>query len=197
MSSKSNNGFSLFKVVWLGILIILLVLSLLVTVGVIALKIGNTLPEGTDILFLVPKNPSYGTSDDQTEWTTDTKIDIFRSEYVNGEAQTTVLSQTGDDIIAPGTVSQYSFCVYNDGNMALACRLNFSFFLLIDDVIKEASAFPLLLRMKKSDGTYVLGSETEYVPLTDGVLTSYESVLGASSYEEYFLELNWAFEGKD
>ena len=79
MSSKSNNGFSLFKVVWLGILIILLVLSLLVTVGVIALKIGNTLPEGTDILFLVPKNPSYGTSDDQPEWTTDKKIDICRS----------------------------------------------------------------------------------------------------------------------
>ena len=170
---------------------------LFVTIGVLALRIGNTLPEGTDIYFITPKNPDFDINDSENAWQTNQKVSIFRSSYENGKNVTTVLSQNGDDIIAPGTVSIYKFCMYNNGNVAIAYDLDFSFDLKIDGKAANAKAFPLQIRMTRTDGKYVVGSETKWVSLDAGKLGGYEGIVGASSYEQFTLELMWAFEGND
>ena len=92
---------------------------LFVTIGVVALRIGNSLPDGTDIYFITPKHPDFDINDSENAWQTNQKVSIFSSSYENGQNVTTVLSQNGDDIIAPGTVSIYKFCMYNNGNVAM------------------------------------------------------------------------------
>ena len=109
----------------------------------------------------------------------------------------TVLSQNGDNIIAPGTVSVYRFCMYNQGNMAVEYDLGFTFQLTIDDKAANAQSFPLQIRMTRTDGEYVLGGADEWLSLAAGKLGEYKGVVGASSYEEFTLELMWAFEGND
>lgn len=182
---------------WTVIVVLLTIILSLLTVGIVALRIGNSLPEGVDIIFIVPKNPDFHVEDKDGIWEKQTQVDIFSSEYVNGENQTTVLSQNGDDIIAPGTVSTYKFCMYNDGNMAIAYDLGFSFTLTIDGVEKNASSFPLSLRMTRTNGKYVMGNEDKWVNLDAGKVGEYDGILGASSYEQFTLEIMWAFEGND
>ena len=170
---------------------------LLLTIGIVALRITNTLPEGVDIHLMVPKNPSVSVGDEEGSWQNSTKVSIFSSSYENGENNMTVLSQNGDNIIAPGTVSVYRFCMYNQGNMAVEYDLGFTFQLTIDDKAANAQSFPLQIRMTRTDGKYVLGGADEWLSLAAGKLGEYKGVVGASSYEEFTLELMWAFEGND
>ena len=149
---KDDGG---LKALWTVLIALLTAALLLITVGVVALRIGNTLPERTDIFFIVPKNPEFNVGDAEGKWEVDKQVDIFSSSYQNGENVTTVFSQAGDDIIAPGTVSTYSFCMYNDGNMAIAYDLNFSFILKIDGVQTNAEVFPLSIRVTRTDGRHL------------------------------------------
>ncbi len=186
----------IIKPVWLALLLIAFVCMILLSLGVLALKIGNFLPENTDVIFLVPKDPSFETGDRKGVWETQTRVDIFSSSYVNGENQTTVLSQNGDNLIAPGTRLAYRFCAYNDGNMAMAYELVFSFSLSLGGS-PSAAAFPLLIRLSRANGEYLAGNEESFLPLPSKAQWGYEGILGASSYEEFTLEIEWAFEGHD
>ena len=190
----SNNG---LKALWTGLVTLAVIALLFITIGVVALRIGNSLPEGVDIILIVPKTPQFDVGDEKGSWETNTQVDIFSSSYQNGENVTTVLSQTGEDIIAPGTVSTYSFCMYNSGNMAMAYDLDFSFVLKINNVTANAEAFPLAIRMTRTDGAYVVGGSDKWVNLTAGVIDTYKGIVGASSYEQFNLEIMWAFEGND
>lgn len=194
-SSRSQDGGII--AILTAALALALVAMMFITVGVVALRIGNSLPEGVDIYFIVPKTPQFQVSDEAGAWETDNQVSIFSSSYQNGENVTTVLSQTGEDIIAPGTVSTYAFCMYNDGNVAISYELSFSFDLKIDGVSANAQAFPLAIRMTRTDGSYVVGDSDKWVELKAGVMDTYKGVVGASSYEQFNLELMWAFEGND
>ena len=196
MKKEREKKSLVIKPVWLAFLLIALVCMILLSLGVLALKIGNFLPENTDVIFLVPKEPSFETGDQEGVWETQTRVDIFSSSYVNGENQTTVLSQNGDTLIAPGTRSTYRFCAYNDGNMAMAYELGFSFSLSIGGAA-SAAAFPLSIRLSRTDGEYLAGDENCFLPLTSKAEWAYEGILGASSYEEFTLEIEWAFEGHE
>ena len=56
-----------------GVLSVLTVL----TAAVVALRLGDFLPEDWDVVFLVPKDPSFEVSDGDDVWTTNTTIDMF------------------------------------------------------------------------------------------------------------------------
>ena len=58
----------------------------------------TTVPQATQ----PPKNPGFEASDDNTVWSTNTQVEIFRVSYVNGEQVITVNSGNGDKVIAPG-----------------------------------------------------------------------------------------------
>ena len=64
--------------------------------------------EPADTVILSPADtqlarPGFEVSDEQTVWTTNTQVEIFRSYYENGEHIITVKSDDGDKLIAPGT----------------------------------------------------------------------------------------------
>lgn len=168
---------------------------LLMTLGIIALRVGNTLPEGTDILFIVGKNPSVEFEDSGGKWQAGRNTDIFRSEYVNGEGKSTVVSQDGTKVIAPGVKTSYKFTMQNSGNMAVVYQTDLKFELKIGDEVQTDYTFPLKVQLLNDRGEYVIGDENEFVNVQDAVLYGYPGLLGAYSYETFEFVLNWEFEG--
>ena len=49
--------------VWIMLMVNIVFVLLLMTLGILALRIGNSLPRGTDILFIVGKNPQVDVED--------------------------------------------------------------------------------------------------------------------------------------
>ena len=168
---------------------------LLMTLGILALRIGNTLPEGTDIVFIVGKNPSVDFEDEGGKWLSGRNTDIFHAEYKNGEGKSTVVSQDGTKLIAPGVQTSYKFTMQNTGNMAVTYQTDLKFTLKIGDVVQENYYFPLKVKLLNDRGEYVIGDETEWVDVQDATLYSYPGLLGANSYENFEFLLNWEFEG--
>ncbi len=181
--------------VWIMLLVNIILFLLLILLGIIALKVGNYLPEGTDIIFIVGKNPSVEVSDEEGKWLSGKNVNIFKANYVNGEGETTVVSQDGTKLIAPGTQSTYKFTMYNNGNMAVVYETDLDFILKIGDEIQSEGVFPLKARLSTENGYYLIGDETEWVNVADAILSKHVSVLGSRSYETFVLELLWEFGG--
>ena len=181
--------------VWIMLMVNIVFVLLLMTLGILALRIGNSLPEGTDILFIVGKNPQVEFEDSGGKWQAGRDTDIFRAEYENGEGKTTVVSQDGTKVIAPGVTTTYKFTMQNTGNMAVSYQTDLRFILKIGDKVQEDYFFPLKVRLLNDRGEYVIGDEDRWVNVQDAVLWSYPGLLGANSYETFELQLTWEFEG--
>ena len=169
---------------------------LLVTLGVLALKVNNVLPEDQDIFFVVGKNPSFELTDGEgKQWKNETNVNIFKSNYANGDGKATIISQDGDKVIAPGSTSSYKFAMYNNGNMAVMYETDVDFSLIIKGMENDEIVFPLKVRLYTDSGKYIVGSETEWANINDIEIDAYLSQLGASSYESFTLEVKWDYEG--
>ena len=177
------------------LLVNIILFLLFMLLGIIALKVGNYLPEDTDIIFIVGKDPSVEVGDEEGIWESGKEVTIFKANYVNGEGETTVVSQDGTKLIAPGTQSTYKFTMYNNGNMAVVYETDLDFELKIGDKIQNEGVFPLKARLSTENGYYLIGDETEWVNVADATLSKHVSVLGARSYETFVLELLWEFDG--
>lgn len=185
--------------IWTLVAFLMFLALSVASIGVVALKITNTLPEGVDAYFIAQKEPSYATQDGETkaEWSEKQTVSIFQSSYKNGNNETTVLSQDGENVIAPGTVSTYDFCICNDGNMAIAYELDFAFLFSVNGEETSAGVFPLTIRVQRKNAEYVLGGENEWKTITSESMGKVKGTLGVNSYEHFVLELQWAFEGND
>ncbi len=181
--------------VWIMLMVNIVFVLLLMTLGILALRIGNTLPEGTDIVFIVGKNPSVDFEDEDGKWLAGRNTNIFHAEYKNGEGKSTVVSQDGTKLIAPGVQTSYKFTMQNTGNMAVVYQTDLSFTLKIGDEVQENYYFPLKVKLLNDRGEYVIGDETEWVDVQDAILYSYPGLLGANSYENFEFLFNWEFEG--
>ena len=64
--------------VWIMLMVTIITIVVLLTIGIISLRVGNYLPEGTDILFIVGKNPEVvaGEAPDQA-WEAGKEVNIF------------------------------------------------------------------------------------------------------------------------
>ena len=114
--------------VWIMLMVNIVFVLVLMTLGIFALRIGNTLPEGTDILFIVAKNPSAEVEDESgIVWEKHTNVDIFKTSYKNGNGEFTVVSNNGDKVFAPGTATSYKFTAQNSGNMAVDYTIDLNF----------------------------------------------------------------------
>ena len=184
--------------IWIMLLVNIVFILILMTVGIVALRVGNYLPEGTDILFLVGKSPSVDVGESQDKvWESGKNVSIFKTSYENGKGAVTVASQNGDSLIAPGVETIYKFTMYNSGNMAIVYETDLDFNLRIGDKDQKNYTFPLLVRLCTQDGEYLIGNETEWVNVENAVLSQHISTLGANSYETFELHLMWQFEGGD
>lgn len=171
---------------------------LLMTLGIIALRVGNYLPENTDILFIVGKNPSVEVGDDtKKSWESGQEVAIFQTSYENEEGITTIVSQDGSALIAPGTEMSYQFSMYNNGNMAVWYETDIDFILKIGGAKQTEYYFPLDVRLVSQSGQYLIGDENEWVSVQNATLSQHIGQLGSSSYETFTLELRWLFSGSD
>ena len=189
--NESKNEKSKFVVrTLLIILIILFLLSLLVLI----IRIGNFLPNGTDILFIEPKDPEFVMEDDKQVWDGETEIEIFSISHTNGNGEVTVLSGTGDNIIAPGMEGYYKFSFKNVGNIAIDydCNITAAFEGKNIEFIEED--LPFEIRLKDYKGNYVIGNDNEWESVSKLVEYYDEQTVGKNCYVYYELEWRWPFE---
>ncbi len=194
--SSVAHGSGRKSAVWLMLMVNVVFILLLMTLAITAFRVGNYLPEGIDILFIVGKEPNMDTTDGNGNvWQSNEKIPLFSSEYVNGENRVTIASQNGDKVIAPGFESSYEFALYNNGNMAVVHETDLDFKLKVANSELENYTFPLKVRLYDTEGNYIIGSKTEWIPVEDASIAFHPGTLGATSYKKYTLELKWEFEG--
>lgn len=136
--------------------------------------------------------PGMEVTDEQTVWTTDTQVDIFRIHYENGEQEITVQSQDGSKVIAPGTENSYIFKLKNTGNVALDYTVE------LDAYCSPAEyAIPVIARLTRYDGVSVVGSNDAYGTIEQLDAAQDDASLGAGKYTYYTLEWCWPFEVDD
>ena len=150
--------------VWIMLMVNIVFLLMLMTLGIIALRVGNYLPE-TDIVFVVGKDTSVVVgSDDKAAWSGKEKLKIFSTSYKNDKGEVTVESSDSSNVIAPGTESVYEFTMYNNSNIAVFYEVDFDFFVEVGGIKQsenEEKSFPLELRMCTKTEEYVIGSKNE------------------------------------
>lgn len=181
--------------IYIMLMVNIVFILLLLTLGIVAIRVGNVLPEGTDILYIVGKNPSVETGDKDNIWEMNENINIFKTSYENGEGKTTIISQDGTKVIAPGVETIYSFTMYNTGNMAVVYNVDIDFELRIGKEKQTDYYFPLLVKLTTKTGEYLIGNEDEWINVDDATLNNHISELGAESYETFNLQLKWQFDG--
>lgn len=181
--------------VWIMFIVNMVFILLLMLLGIIALRVGNYLPEGTDILFIVGKNPSVEIGDSEHHsWESVKNVNIFQADYQNEEGTTTIISQDGTKVVAPGMETSYIFTMYNNGNMAVVYETDIDFNLKIGGIDQQEYTFPLAVRLLTESGDYLIGSSDEWINVNDAKISKHVSVLGANSYENFTLQLQWKFD---
>ena len=199
--TENNNkivtrGSSRKSAIWLMLMVNIVFILLLMTLAITAFKVGNYLPEGVDILFVVGKEPNMDVvGEDGRVWEAKNNINLFSSEYKNGENQVTIAAQNGDKVIAPGAISSYKFALYNNGNMAVVQETDLDFTLTVANEELLNYTFPLKVRLYDSEGNYIIGSKDEWIPVEQASIAFHPATLGATSYILYTLDLLWEFEG--
>ena len=145
----------------------------------------TTVPQATQ----PPKKPGFEASDDNTVWSTNTQVEIFRISYVNGEQVVTVNSNYGDKVIAPGTENSYTFKLKNTGNVALDYTVEVDAYFTPADI-----EIPITGRLNRYDGAWVIGGKDAYanVPVLDTAKD--HATLGVGKYTYYTLDWLWPFE---
>jgi hypothetical protein len=137
-------------------------------------------------------SPGFVAEDTKVKWSKSTDVDIFKTVYVNDKGEITVESSDGDKVIAPGTGSDYSFSLKNNGNISLDYTMTLDSVFQLSDV-----ELPLEVRLRKGDSEYVIGSENTWVK-PEKLSEVYETgTLDVNHYEEYTLEWQWPFTAED
>ena len=183
------------KLAWTcRILAVLLLFLVFISGSVLAIRLGDFLPNNVNIIFLIPKEPSSESSDPEMVWETDTNVNIFSAYYVNEEGVITVQSSSNDKVVAPGTSGYYRFDLKNTGNVAL----DFTCLVTTSVVINgaEFENLPIVMRLRDYKGNYLIGSADEWECFDKVSMDTHNMTLGKASYVYYELEWRWAFESE-
>ncbi|MBQ8403181.1 MAG: hypothetical protein IJX55_01995 [Clostridia bacterium] len=207
---KSNTDVYKKINIALGVLASVLALLTLITSWAVIMRVGDFLPNETDVILLIPKEPSLEVNDtDGVTWETSTDIEIFKARYTNEAGDVTVSTLGKDKLIAPGTQNEYKFYVRNNGNVALDFEVMFFATFTKNGVPLDMTLvdFPIEVRLSNQMGEYIVGGENRWVHISDmadttdfGIIENYtmdEGVVGKDSYYSYIFEWRWAFEGDD
>lgn len=137
--------------------------------------------------------------DENTVWSTMTKVNIFRKAYRGSKeagTQNELTVENGmeeDDrnLIAPGTENDYTFWVKNTGQVGLDYRLWF------EEHNTKGHELPLEVRVKCGEH-YLLGSKDAWESIDALDSLEHEGHLSVKHYAQYTLEWRWPFErGED
>ena len=185
-TKKQNNKLSLSIKILLIILIILVLLSL----GILLIRLGDLLPNNTDIFFIEPKEGDVEFSDEKEIWDLDTKIDIFSISKENEDGQIIVESSDGSKVIAPGMEGTYRFQINNKGNIAVDAKTQLDISFIVENL--EFENLPIEVKFSNYKGENLNGGGWIIVDKFNQCVD--ELVIGKNSYVYYQLDWRWAFE---
>jgi len=184
--NKSSNKLNLSIKILLIILIILVLLSL----GILLVRLGDFLPNNTDIFFIEPKEGNVEFSDDKEIWNLDTQIDIFSISKTNEKGELIVESQDGDKVIAPGMEGTYKFQIKNKGNIAVDTQVKLDISFIAENL--EYETLPIEVKFTNYRGENLTG--TDWISIADFTECIDELVVGKNSYIYYQIDWRWQFE---
>ena len=180
----------------IGIWVMVAVTSLLVvaTSLVIILRLANYLPNEMDMFVLEAHNPEVSLGDEDG-WDNNQSIEIFSAEYTD-KAGNVVVKNLVDDgaIMAPGVETSYQFYIKNTGNVALDYSVELDPKFMIGAEIADLENSPFEVRLYNQYGTYLIGSETEWVNVNKTKAVMDTGVVGKNSYYGYVFEWRWPYE---
>ena len=183
------------KLAWAcRILAVLLLFLVFISGSVLAIRLGDFLPDNMNIIFLIPKEPSSESSDPNVVWETDTNVNIFSAYYINGDGVITVQSSSDDKVVAPGTSGYYRFDLKNTGNVALDFTCLVTTSIVINGA--EFENLPIVIRLRDYKGNYLIGSADEWECFDKVSMDTHNMTIGKASYVYYELEWRWAFESE-
>ena len=137
-------------------------------------------------------NPGFEVRDENTVWTTETEVEIFRISYENGQQVVTVQSDDGDSVIAPGTENSYTFKLKNTGNV------NMKYTVEVDAYFTPADIpLPVLTRLCRYDAKWIVGSLEQWAEVSVLDKAEDSAVLKPGNYTYYTLDWQWPFEQGD
>ena len=148
----------------------------------------NMLPNGA----LLTAMPGFQTYDENTVWSGETDVQIFSITYNNETGETTVRSQDGAKVLAPGTGNSYRFTLENTGNVPLKYTMEM-------DAWFSHGEYPIPIYASVTDyeGYYLLGSEEEMVDVLRLKEVRESGTIDAGYLQPYTLNWEWPFELDD
>lgn len=179
----------------LTIKILFIVLSVLVLLssGILIVRMTDVLPNNTDIFFIEPKSPKTETTDDEKIWNNNTKVNIFKTVDINENGEIIVESSNDEKIIAPGMQGDYSFEIRNIGNMAVDTKTVLTIEFNSSDI--ECESLPIEVRFINYKGEDLFeGGWTSIKKYQECI---YNMTLGLNSYADYKLFWRWSYELND
>lgn len=134
----------------------------------------------------------FRTYDENTVWSGQTDIEIFRVSYENGSGQVTVNSENGEKLLAPGTENRYSFALENTGSNPV------KFTMSMEAYFSDGThVIPVEARVSGHEGTYLCGSADTFAPVLELNNVSDSGSLRPGYIMPYTLEWCWPFEIDD
>lgn len=172
--------------------------------GITTVREGHRQTDGTitfrgyhpDSHRLLTAKPGFRVYDENTVWTSETNIEIFKISYENGSQQVTVLSENGEKVIAPGTENTYRFALENTGNVDLDYTLKMESW-FGEEGEKDPVTIPVLARVLDYKGNYLAGTADGKTDVLELNKVSQKGSLTKGYIAPYTLEWEWPFEGDD
>ena len=132
--------------------------------------------------------PGFSAYDKDTVWSGETNVEIFRLTYDNETGETTVKSQDGLKVLAPGTGNTYEFALENTGNVSLDYTMEMDAW-----YSNTEYPIPVQVRVTAGDGRYLLGSEEEMVDVLRLSEVQESGVISRGYIQPYNLQWQWPF----
>jgi len=151
---------------------------------------------GNRVLAAVPRSltasPGFSAYDKDTVWSGETHVEIFSLSYDNETGQTTVHSQDGLKVLAPGTGNTYEFALENTGNVSLDYTMEM-------DAWYSDTEYPIPVQVRVTDGSggILLGSPEEMVDVLRLSEVRESGVISRGYVQNYDLQWQWPFEKDD
>ena len=137
-------------------------------------------------------SPSFRVTDDNTVWSGETQVEIFRVSYDNASGEVVVQSKGGDKVLAPGTSNTYEFALENTGNVALDYTMSMEAYFSHNEY-----PIPVQVRVTDYQKNLLTGSETAMADVMALNNVKQSGVIAAGKVYPYTLEWEWPFEGGD
>lgn len=178
----------------LSIVLVILLVVLLLTTFLLVHRLGMFAVNDLNAIFLVQTSPGLTVEDQSQTWGTETRINLFSTQYNGIGRDITVESSDGDRLIAPGTEGEYTFTLKNTGNVAMDYQVAMDAELHINNYQIDLENFPLGIRLRHYSGEYLLGDEDTWVAISKLEDYATKDTLAVNHYAWYTIEWKWLFE---